>query len=75
MRVYKLALSIDAILFVLSGQTTAQGSTTTAMGMGINLPVLAVQQAMGMNIKPLIPEPRWGMRFVRYYEDAWFKLK
>ena len=63
----------DGHFYVLEINPRLQGSTTTAMGMGINLPVLAVNQAMGMNIKPLIPEPRWGMRFVRYYEDAWFK--
>ena len=65
----------DGHFYVLEINPRLQGSTTTAMGMGINLPVLAVQQAMGVNIKPLMPEPKWGMRFVRYYEDAWFKLK
>jgi carbamoyl-phosphate synthase large subunit len=49
-----------------------QGSTTTALGMGINLPFLAVQQAIGIDVKSLIPEPRWGLRFTRYYADAWF---
>jgi carbamoyl-phosphate synthase large subunit len=49
-----------------------QGSTTTALGMGINLPLLAVQQAIGIDVKSLIPEARWGLRFVRYYQDAWF---
>lgn len=49
-----------------------QGSTTTALGMGINLPLLAVQQAIGIDVKSLIPEPSWGLRFVRYYQDAWF---
>jgi len=65
----------DGHFYVLEINPRLQGSTTKAMGMGINLPVLAVNQAMGVNIKPLIPEPRWGLRFVRYYEDAWFKLK
>jgi carbamoyl-phosphate synthase large subunit len=63
----------DGHFYVLEINPRLQGSTTTAMGMGINLPVLAVKQAMGMNIKPLMPEPHWGLRFVRYYEDAWFK--
>lgn len=49
-----------------------QGSTTTALDMGINLPLLAVQQAIGIAVKSLIPEPRWGLRFTRYYADAWF---
>jgi carbamoyl-phosphate synthase large subunit len=63
----------DGHFYVLEINPRLQGSTTTAMGMGINLPVLAVKQAMGMNIKPLMPEPHWGLRFVRYYQDAWFK--
>lgn len=47
-----------------------QGSTTTALGMGMNIPLYAVLQAAGLNIAELIPEPRWGLKFVRYYRDA-----
>jgi carbamoyl-phosphate synthase large subunit len=57
---------------ILEINSRLQGSTTTALGMGINLPLLAVQQAIGIDVKSLIPEPRWGLRFVRYYQDAWF---
>jgi carbamoyl-phosphate synthase large subunit len=62
----------DGRFYMLEINPRLQGSTTTAMGMGINLPVLAVKQAMGSAIKPLIPQPQWGLRFVRYYEDAFF---
>lgn len=47
-----------------------QGSTTTAMGMGINLPAMAVRQAAGLPFN--IPQPRWGLRFARVYEDLFF---
>jgi carbamoyl-phosphate synthase large subunit len=62
----------DGRFYILEINPRLQGSTTTAMGMGINLPVLAVKQSMGLSIKPLIPPPKWGLRFVRYYEDAFF---
>lgn len=47
-----------------------QGSTTTAMGMGVNLPAMAVKQAAGLPFN--IPQPRWGLRFARVYEDLFF---
>lgn len=47
-----------------------QGSTTTAMGMGINLPAMAVRQAAGFQFR--IPQPLWGLRFARVYEDLFF---
>jgi carbamoyl-phosphate synthase large subunit len=62
----------DGRFYILEINPRLQGSSTTAMGMGINLPVLAVKQSMGLSIKPLIPPPKWGLRFVRYYEDAFF---
>lgn len=62
----------DGKFYILEINPRLQGSTTTAMGLGINLPVLAVKQAMGEAIKPLIPQTKWGLRFVRYYEDAFF---
>lgn len=63
----------DGSYYILEVNPRLQGSTTTALGMGINLPVLAVKQAMGLAIKQLIPSPNWGLRFVRYYEDAFLK--
>ncbi|MFM7764346.1 MAG: ATP-grasp domain-containing protein [Sphingomonadales bacterium] len=62
----------DGKFYILEINPRLQGSTTTAMGMGINLPVLAVKQAVGEDVKTHIPQPQWGLRFVRYYEDAFF---
>ncbi|MBM3433031.1 MAG: ATP-grasp domain-containing protein [Bacteroidetes bacterium] len=48
-----------------------QGTSVAALGAGVNLPLLAVQQAMGI---PL-PHPihiKWGIGFVRYYEEGFF---
>jgi carbamoyl-phosphate synthase large subunit len=49
-----------------------QGSTTTALGMGINIPVLSVLQAAELEFEDLIAKPVWGLKFVRYYKDAFF---
>lgn len=62
----------DGKFYILEINPRLQGSTTTAMGMGINLPVLSIKQAMGEDIKTRIPQPQWGLRFARYYEDAFF---
>ena len=62
----------DGKFYILEINPRLQGSTTTAMGMGINLPVLAVKQAIGEDFKAIIPQPQWGLCFVRYYEDAFF---
>jgi carbamoyl-phosphate synthase large subunit len=49
-----------------------QGSTTTAMGMGINLPLMSVLKASGEDISSHLISPRWGLSFARYYENAFF---
>lgn len=48
------------------------GASCTAWGAGVNLPYLAIQQALGEDLD--IPIPRWGTRMIRiakeYYEDT-----
>lgn len=49
-----------------------QGTSTAALGMGINLPALAVQQLfepVEINADTL----PWGTGFVRYYKEAFYK--
>lgn len=48
-----------------------QGTSVAALGLGINLPLLAVQDSIApvdlSNTKPL-----WGKSFVRYYEELFY---
>lgn len=60
----------DGKFSILEINPRLQGSTTTALGMGMNIPLYAVLQAAGLNVSDLIPEPQWGLKFVRYYRDA-----
>jgi carbamoyl-phosphate synthase large subunit len=48
-----------------------QGTTSAALGAGINLPVMAVQMALG-NAAISIPEIKWGTRFGRVWEEIFF---
>lgn len=48
-----------------------QGTSVAAMGLGINLPLLAVRQAFEpLDLKDLKIE--WGKSFVRYYEELFY---
>ncbi len=48
-----------------------QGSSVTLMGGGVNLPVLVVNQAYGNPI--VLPKIQWGIGFVRFYDEVYFK--
>jgi carbamoyl-phosphate synthase large subunit len=62
----------DGHFYILEINPRLQGTTTAAIGMGINLPLLSVKQAMGEDVIAQIPEPKWGLRFARFYENAYF---
>jgi carbamoyl-phosphate synthase large subunit len=49
-----------------------QGTSVAAMGMGINLPLIAVMQEFDRE-KELIPlHINWGTKFVRYYSEVFY---
>jgi len=49
-----------------------QGTSVAALGLGINLPELAIEQEYGpININP--SSIAWGTSFVRYYQEAFYK--
>lgn len=47
-----------------------QGTSVSAMGLGINLPLMALRLALGEAVD--VPEIRWGTRFIRYWREAYF---
>jgi carbamoyl-phosphate synthase large subunit len=49
-----------------------QGTIVAAMGAGVNLPLLAVKQAMQMPIEPAAIPIKWGTRFIRYYQEVYY---
>lgn len=50
-----------------------QGTSVAALGLGVNLPVLAVSEALGWSCT--YPVKRSGIGFVRYYAEAFYEAK
>lgn len=57
---------------VLEINPRVQGTISAALGAGVNLPLLAVKQELGL---PILPEEliiKWGVRFSRYWEEVFY---
>jgi carbamoyl-phosphate synthase large subunit len=50
-----------------------QGTISAALGAGINLPVLAVKQELGIAITEDELRVKWGTRFSRYWSEVFYK--
>ncbi|MBL0310658.1 MAG: ATP-grasp domain-containing protein [Bacteroidetes bacterium] len=48
-----------------------QGTSVSLMGAGVNLPLLAVLQEAGEEVQ--IPEVKWGTKFVRFYNEVYYR--
>lgn len=55
---------------ILEINPRVQGTISAALGAGINLPALAIKQAMGLPIYPNELTVKWGTRFSRYWEEV-----
>jgi carbamoyl-phosphate synthase large subunit len=60
----------DGRFKILEINPRIQGTSVAAMGLGINLPVWAVRQALGEMVE--IPEIEWGKQFARYWNEVYF---
>jgi carbamoyl-phosphate synthase large subunit len=49
-----------------------QGTICSGLGAGINLPVLAVKQELGLNISEDELNVKWGTQFSRYWSEVFF---
>lgn len=49
-----------------------QGSVVTNLGAGVNLPLLAVKQELGLPIAPEELRVAWGVRFTRYWTEVYY---
>jgi carbamoyl-phosphate synthase large subunit len=50
-----------------------QGTIAAALGAGINLPLLAVKQELGLPITAEELQVQWGTRFSRYWSEVFWK--
>lgn len=54
---------------ILEINPRVQGSISTCLGAGVNLPVLAIRQELGLLESDLSVQIRWGSHFSRYWSD------
>ncbi len=49
-----------------------QGSIAAGLGAGINLPVLAIKQELGLPVSPNELSVKWGTKFTKYWEELFY---
>lgn len=57
---------------ILEINPRVQGSISAGLGAGINLPVLAIKQEMGLPILPDELTVKWGTKFSRHWQEAFW---
>jgi carbamoyl-phosphate synthase large subunit len=62
----------DGRFLILEINPRVQGATSAALGAGINLPVLALKQELGVSISPEETKVKWGTRFTRYWNEVFY---
>ncbi len=48
-----------------------QGTIVAGLGAGINLPLLAIKQEIGLSIEPAEMNPTWGTSFIRHWTEVY----
>jgi carbamoyl-phosphate synthase large subunit len=57
---------------VLEINPRVQGTISSALGAGINLPLLAVRQQLGLPVNPADLTIKWGTKFSRYWREVFY---
>ena len=60
----------DGRFKILEINPRIQGTSVAAMGLGINLPLIAVKQEVNEPFE--IPPIKWGTSFSRYYQEVFY---
>lgn len=57
---------------ILEINPRVQGTVSAGLGAGINLPVLAIKQELGLPISPADMTVRWGTKFTRFWNEVFY---
>lgn len=57
---------------ILEINPRVQGSISAGLGAGVNLPLLAVKQELGLPVAPEELTVKWGTRFMRFWNEIFF---
>lgn len=64
--------SVAGQFLILEINPRVQGTISAALGAGVNLPVLAIKQELGLPISPDELMVKWGTKFSRYWEEVFY---
>lgn len=59
------------IFKVLEINPRIQGTSVSALGVGVNIPLMSVYMINGKNLK--LKKIKWGTKFIRYYDEIYFR--
>jgi len=68
----QLKKSAAGQFLILEINPRVQGTISAAWGAGVNLPVLAIKQELGLPVSPVELEVKWGTKFSRYWEEVFY---
>lgn len=57
---------------ILEINPRVQGTVSAALGAGINLPLLAIKQKLGLPVNNEELSPRWGTKFIRVWDEIFY---
>ena len=57
---------------ILEINPRVQGTISAGLGAGINLPVLAIKQELGLPISPTEVNIKWGTKFSRFWNEVFY---
>jgi carbamoyl-phosphate synthase large subunit len=64
--------SANGKFLLLEINPRVQGTISAGLGAGINLPVLAIKQELGLSIFPEELQVKWGTKFSRYWNEVFY---
>ena len=62
----------DGQFLIMEINPRVQGTISAALGAGINLPVLAIKQELGISISSKEMNVKWETGFSRYWKEVFF---
>lgn len=68
----QVKVSDDGVPLLLEINPRVQGTIVSALGAGVNLPLLAVKKELGMPITANEMQVAWGTRFSRYWAEVYY---
>jgi carbamoyl-phosphate synthase large subunit len=64
--------NVDGKYLVLEINPRVQGTISAALGAGVNLPLLAIKQELGLPIQQEELHVKWGTKFSRYWQETFY---